>query len=93
MLFVLRLDFSKETYDLYQVNCALRRRKAKKLLDTGNELELIQRDSKYFHSPPMRQGAYGEEKINGMLTQFPSWWVEFSLTLSCGYFPSFRMNN
>lgn len=60
MLFVLILDFSKETNHLYQVNCALRRGKAKKLLDTGNELALIPRDSECFQSPPMREGAYGE---------------------------------
>lgn len=72
MLFVPILDFSKETDDLYQVSCALRRGKAKKLLDTGNVQELNPRNSKYFYIPSMGEGAYGEEKINGMLTQnFP----------------------
>lgn len=61
MLFVLILDFSKETNHLYQVNCALRRGKAKKLLDTGNELALIPRDSECFQSPPMREGAMARE--------------------------------
>lgn len=72
MLFVLKLDFSKETNSLYQVNWALRRGKAKTLLDTGNELALIPRGSTCFQSPPEREGAYGEGKINGMLTQFHS---------------------